>query len=153
MFSRVGIPVLALAVLATAACGGGPGADEPPVTPGAYVDLAQEALQGPSRMTAIVGRQGGPRPPAAPERMALDRIVADAERARERLADAPIEDPGLRAQRDALVTRQAAIVGVMRRLVDPLARGDRATVRAQAPALVLLMRRLPSDVAAASPSS
>jgi len=153
MLRRVGIPVLALAAVSAAGCGGGPGEDAPPVTPGAYVDLAEQALRGPSRMTAIVGRQGGPRPPATPDRMALDRIVADADRARERLVDAPIDDHRLRAQRDALATRQAAIVGVMRRLVDPLARGDRATVRAQAPSLVLLMRRLPSDVAAASPSS
>jgi hypothetical protein len=144
---------LALAVGLVAGCGGGsPAEPAEPVTPGEYVELAEQALRDPARMAALAGRQGGPMPADAPGRPGLERLVSRADDARERLADARIEDPGLRRQRDALVARQAAMVGVMRRLVEPLSRGDRGTLRARAPSLLALLRRLPSDVAAASPS-
>jgi uncharacterized protein (DUF849 family) len=147
------IAPLALVAGLLAGCGGTQ-TSEPaePVTPGEYVELAEQALRGPARMAVLAGRQGGPTPGAAPARPALERLVSDSDAARERLAEARIEDAGLRRQRDAVVARQAAMVGVMRRLVDPLSRGDEGTLRARAPSLLALLRRLPSDVAAASPS-
>lgn len=147
------IASLALALALVAGCGRD-SSSEPAetVTPGQYVELAERALRPPARMASLAGRQGGPAPGAAPDRAALERLVSDADDARDRLAAARLSDPALRRQRDALVARQAAMVGVMRRLVDPLSRGDDGTLRARAPSLLALLRRLPSDVAAASPS-
>lgn len=148
------VPAILTAAALPAACGGddpAPVAD--PATPREYIAAADLALRGPSRMVRLVGRQTADLAAPAPERRRVDEIVDQADRAGARLAELEIADPELDRQRDALVERQRAIVGAMRRIADPLARGDREALRVQAPSLYALMRRLPSDVAAASPRS
>jgi hypothetical protein len=138
------VVVLALATLA-ASCGTSPRAPRTAPAPGSYVDTVQALLDPVARFAQAVAGQLGPEPPPRPSAAEIDRLVRRTDEGIAALRALPLEDPGLRAQRDALAGALVVVLGHMRELAQDLERGDRRALRADARPFFVAIRRLPSD--------
>ena len=139
------LAVLLVFAAPLAGCGGD--------TPGArtdsgssYVDSVKAALDPAAEMAQLVTAQirRSPDPGPWPSADLVDRLLRDADRALADLRAVPLEDVGLRAQRDALADDYAIALGHMRDVARDLRTRDRGDLRSDAPPFFATLRDLSS---------